>query len=299
MIAQRRVELPGGAFEILVDGPAGALARGPEDGPASAEVVLCLHGFPDLPRGFESLLVALADAGYCAVAPWMRGYAPSTLEGPYDPDQLANDVLELADALSPRRPVCVIGHDWGAVATYAALVERPDRFRRAVTLAVPHPVAFALNLPRDVWQWRRSRYMALMQIPRVAERRVAADDFAYVERLWHAWSPGYVPPRVYLDEIKRTLALSFPAPIAYYRALGWHPLRAAAWARRLAHRPILVPTLHLQGAEDGCIRASLGAGQRRFFAAEHHSEVLLGAGHFLHLEQPALVNARVLAWLAS
>jgi pimeloyl-ACP methyl ester carboxylesterase len=43
------------------------------DGP----LVLCLHGFPDHARSFRHQLPALAAAGYRAVAPFMRGYAPT------------------------------------------------------------------------------------------------------------------------------------------------------------------------------------------------------------------------------
>ena len=39
-------------------------------------LVLCLHGFPDHARSFRHQLPALAAAGYRAVAPYLRGYAP-------------------------------------------------------------------------------------------------------------------------------------------------------------------------------------------------------------------------------
>src|SRR5438876_5903505 len=45
------------------------------DGP----LVLCLHGFPDHNESFRDQLPALAAAGYRAVAPCMRGYAPSAM----------------------------------------------------------------------------------------------------------------------------------------------------------------------------------------------------------------------------
>ncbi len=59
------------------------------DGP----LVLCLHGFPDHARSFRHQLPALAAAGYRAVAPFMRGYAPTDvpLDGPYQSAALAED----------------------------------------------------------------------------------------------------------------------------------------------------------------------------------------------------------------
>ncbi len=42
-------------------------------------LVLCLHGFPDHARSFRHQLPALAAAGFRAVAPYLRGYAPTGL----------------------------------------------------------------------------------------------------------------------------------------------------------------------------------------------------------------------------
>jgi pimeloyl-ACP methyl ester carboxylesterase len=74
-----------------------ALAAGAADAP----LVLVLHGFPDVPHTFAPLIEALARAGHRVIAPWLRGYAPSPIAGPYDADTLAADVLAWADALSP------------------------------------------------------------------------------------------------------------------------------------------------------------------------------------------------------
>jgi pimeloyl-ACP methyl ester carboxylesterase len=108
-------------IERIQVGPFAALAAGPPDG----ELVLCLHGFPDHAPSFEALLEELSQAGRRAVAPWMRGYAPSTLEGPFDLTQLASDALAIAESLSPKRPVSLVGHDWGALAHTTRVRERP------------------------------------------------------------------------------------------------------------------------------------------------------------------------------
>ena len=72
---------------------------------------LCFHGFPDDPRTFEPLLERLAEAGYTAVAPWMRGYGETTgvsvEPGNFSPFDLASDVFALADALGADEPVLV------------------------------------------------------------------------------------------------------------------------------------------------------------------------------------------------
>lgn len=269
-------------------------------GDPSAPVVLCLHGFPDVPRTFASLMDQLAARGWRAVAPWMRGYHPSTLEGPFDVDRIAEDVVELATGVSSDRPVCAIGHDWGAVATYQATSWAPHRFARAVTMAVPHPMVFLRNALTHPAQLKRSWYMAYFQLPERPEREIPKDDFALIDRLWRDWSPGWEPPPEHVREVKECLAQSMPAPIEYYRAM-FRPLRDVR--RRLEEarskaRRIRVATLHLQGATDGCVTPELAEGQERFFEGTLASEVVPEAGHWLHLERPDYVNGRILDWLA-
>ncbi|MCA9633565.1 MAG: alpha/beta hydrolase [Myxococcales bacterium] len=259
-----------------------------------AEVVICLHGFPDIPRGWSELLTALSRAGYSGYAPWLRGYAPSSLGGPYDIDRLSDDVLELAQHLSPDRPLSLIGHDWGAVITYAAIAKAPERFRRAVCLAVPHPLAFRASL--GLRQLRRSWYMLFFQTRVLPERVVPRDDFAFIERLWEAWSPSFSVPDDYLAELKRCLEESLPAPLGYYRALPKAALAMRDLEARL--KQIEVPLLYLHGVQDGCVGWQSMEGQERFFSAEQQSELLGGVGHFLQLENPRAVNARILDWLA-
>src|SRR5580765_7671841 len=102
-------------------------------------LALCLHGFPDSAWGFRHLLPALAAAGYRAVAPFQRGYAPTAVpaDGRYQTGMLAMDAIGLHEALGGDGDAAIIGHDWGASGTYAAAVHAPERWRKVVTMAVP------------------------------------------------------------------------------------------------------------------------------------------------------------------
>lgn len=281
-------------IELSVEGERFVLrAAGPKEG----ELVLCAHGFPDHAPSYDALLADLARAGYRAVAPWLRGYAPSTLRGPFDPTRIGADLVALGRELSPDRPHHIIGHDWGAVATYVAIATYPERCRRAVTMAVPHLLSFRENAARYPKQLRRSWYMVFFQLPLLPERRVPADDFAFVRRLWRDWSPGYVPDEAYLRELFDCLGQSMPAPIDYYR----HTARSSLSVRKLEPvlRELRVPLLYLHGEDDGCVGAEIADGQQRFFASDFEQEVVPHTGHFLHLEAPERVNARILSWLRS
>jgi pimeloyl-ACP methyl ester carboxylesterase len=278
-----RISLPTGDFTFE--------ARGP----ATGELVLCAHGFPDQPRSFRGLARALAADGFRVVSPWMRGYSPSTPKGPFDLDRIGSDLVEIVDALSPSRRAILIGHDWGACAAYVALSRHPERFRKAVTMAVPHPAALARAVARHPVQLRRSWYMGYLNVPLVSDVGVPHADFAFIDRLWRDWSPGYTPDAASMRELKDCLARSMPAPILYYRALrGRASVRAIARVRRIE-----VPTLYVHGASDGCIGLDVTGGQERFFKGPFRMVVVPGAGHFTHLEAPERVEAEVRGWIGA
>src|SRR3954464_8939253 len=91
-----------------------------EAGDPKAPLALCLHGFPDSAYTWRHLLPMLADAGYRAVAPFMRGYAPTEVpaDGRYQTAVLSEDALALHDELGGDQQGVIVGHDWGAPATY-------------------------------------------------------------------------------------------------------------------------------------------------------------------------------------
>lgn len=272
--------------ELFVDTARGrfaALAAGPADGP----VVLCLHGFPDTPGTFSGLLAALAAAGFRAVAPWLRGYSPSPLEGEFGMAALGADLLALSAALGATR---VVGHDWGALAVYAALAQAPGRLSAVVTLAVPHPLAVRRNLLGNPAQLLRSRYVLLFQLPG-AESLLQRRDFAYVEALWRRWSPALVPPGEHLREVKATLRASGAAPLAHYRAIWGGLLETPA-----AGTTETPPLLYLAGSADGCIGVGLARDQAALLGGPYKERIFAGAGHFLHLERPGEVAAEIISW---
>ena len=154
-------------------------------------LLLCLHGFPDHAHTFRHQLKHFSAAGYRVVAPFMRGYAPTTSsEGAtfYVAD-LAHDVVELVKSLGAGRAT-LLGHDWGAHAAYGAAVLAPEMFDRIVTLAVPYGPGLREAFVTSPEQQRRSWYVFFFQ-SRLAEAALAYDDHALVERLWRDWSPGW------------------------------------------------------------------------------------------------------------
>ncbi|MFT3764619.1 MAG: alpha/beta hydrolase [Minicystis sp.] len=264
------------------------------DGP----VVIAAHGFPDDASTFRGQIPALVEAGYRVVVPTMRGYAPSgtARSGRYDLLALGGDLVALADRYSPRDPVRILGHDWGAAAGYAAAALAPGRVAGLAALAVPHLRAFLRGYATAA-QVRRSWYMAFFQLRGVADVAVRANDMALLDRLWRDWSPGYVASAAEMAAVKAGIRGRIGPVLGYYRALPG--VLAGGSARRILLAPTTVPTLRLQGAEDGCIGAEVGADEARFHAARFERYVIDGAGHFLQRERPEEVNRRLLAFFGA
>lgn len=291
-LVQGTVEANGVGFAYLAVGDPGA------------PLALCLHGFPDSAWTWRHLLPLLAAAGYRAVAPWMRGYAPTTVpsDGRYQSAVLGLDACALHAALGGDDDAVLVGHDWGALAGYAAVHHPSTPWRRLVTMAVPPPASLAQAfLSYD--QLRRSWYIFFFQHP-LAELAVPADDLTFVERLWADWSPGYdasddVP--AVKDALRDPANLA--AAIGYYRAVfggvGLDDSPEVVALQNAANGPPPVPTLYLHGRADGCMGADLASGADAALTAPgSRVELVDDAGHFLHLERPDAVNRLVLDFLA-
>lgn len=265
-------------------------------------LVLCLHGFPDHARSFRHQLPALAAAGYRAVAPAMRGYAPTgpAPDGRYQTAALAQDAVALITALGHDDAI-VFGHDWGALAAYGAALAAPERVRKLVTAAVPYGMQVTNAFMTSYAQQKRSWYMFFFQTP-FADVALAHDDYAFLEHLWRDWSPGWKFPRDEMAALKDTFRQPgvADAALGYYRAM-LDPTRQdpalAELQSRMMIEPIAVPALMLHGADDGCMGAELVAGMEAYFPRGLRVEVVPGTGHFLHQEDPERVNALVLDFL--
>ena len=270
----------------------------------SGPLALCLHGFPDSAWTYRHLLPRLAAAGYHAVAPFMRGYAPTAIPGDdnFSTRVLADDVSGLHDALGGTRSAILIAHDWGCAAAYGGASAAPERWRRCAILNVP-PLAIFAAVGSRYEQIKRSFYFWFFQM-QIAEALVAADDLAFIDKLWGDWSPGF-DARHELIEVKKCLRdpKNLRAALGYYRTL-FNPLtygsvesaveQAAVWGR-----PLSQPTLYLHGRRDGCIAldADVLAQIPQHLGPGSEAEFVEGVGHFMLVERPQQVNDRILAFL--
>ncbi len=266
-------------------------------------LALCLHGFPDSAWTWRHLLPALASAGHRAVAPFLRGYAPTEVpaDGCYQTAALALDACALHEQLGGGADAVLIGHDWGAMATYIAANHEPERWRRVVTMAVPPAGAVAGGFMTYA-QLKRSWYMFFFQHG-LADVVVGMNDLSFIDGLWADWSPGYDASGD-LPHVKDALRdpANLAAALGYYRAtlgnVGVDPALDAVQGK--GSQVTSQPTLYLHGSSDGCMGIEVAEGARAFLTSPgSRMEVVEGAGHFLQLERPDEVNRLVVEFLGS
>ncbi len=238
-------------------------------------LVLLLHGFPDTPHTWDTVRPALAAAGYRAVTPFLRGYAPTEIpsEEAYDSDTLGRNAVALIEALGERQAV-LVGHDWGASAAYSAAGLAPERLRRLVTVAIPHPASI---VPTPALLWNARHFFTLSR--RGAAARIRAGDYAHVDELVQRWSPGWRVPPGETDAVKEVFRVPgcLEAALGYYRAL--RPQLPAAQRKR-----VRVPAAAFAGTTNLLPPSAYERARSRY--TERYEVVTMPGGHFMHREHP-------------
>jgi len=287
-------------------------------------VVMC-HGFPESWYSWRHQIRALADGGFHAVAPDMRGYgrttAPPAIEQ-YTLLHLVGDIVGLVEALGGG-PAIVAGHDWGAPVAWHAALLRPDLFRGIVALSVPYRPRGSVP-PTTVMPKTDDAifYQLYFQEPGIAEAELEADPRRTLHALLFGGSGdaprgpggggiamvprgggflGRVPMQLpytpwltkedldyYAGEFART---GFRGGLNWYRNIdrNWELLAAYKGAK------VTVPALYMAGDRDLVVK---------FPGAEQHianlqsvvprlvrTVMLPGCGHWTQQERAAEVNA--------
>jgi pimeloyl-ACP methyl ester carboxylesterase len=269
----------------------GALAWGDPDAP----LALLVHGYPDTAWTWRHLGPRLAEEGWRAVAPFTRGYAPTDLapDDRYAVSDQAEDVLALHEALGGDERAVLIGHDWGAVATWQVTSTEPERFGSYVAMSVPPPAAVVAplaavgTLPVAARQLRMSWYFLFNQLPE-SERSLGW----LIPKLWRDWSPGY--------DADEDLAYVFEAlegPGRRRAALRYYRNTLASRIGELARMDPKAPALYLHGINDGCAQVEIGRMHSDRLPAGSRFEAVPGVGHFLQLEDPETVNRLISGWI--
>ncbi len=257
-----------------------ALTAGPEDGTP----VILLHGFAATAHQYHEVMQVLATAGYYTIAYTQRGYSAGARPeevSEYRLEHTSQDVIDIADSLGIYR-FHLVGHDAGAMVTWAAAARYPDRVITAAPLSVPHPRAFIqafFNPESD--QRERSAYSQDFVSPGY-ENVLLADDMAWLRDFYSPIRNDYT--ETYLEEIGNPEALR--AGLKYYHAADW------PW--NLALGPIVMPTLFIWSTEDLYIAPEGAYATGDFVEGEYTFDVWENVSHFIPEERPVQLSLMLL-----
>jgi len=268
-------------------------AYGPQDG----EPVILLHGFPDTGDSWRHV-VPLIEQDYRVIVPDLRGYGDSpTPEQGYDLEDLAADVIALADHLELSE-FHLVGHDWGAAISWWVAIHHPDRLRTLTVLDVGHPVAWEAFWAASAEQRRVRRPFRAFVVPGAAGylAKLVEKDPA---RLWRG---NLVRDEAVTDADLERYAADFATaddwrgPLAYYKQL-YRPLSARL--ERILDLPrVQVPTLVLWGRQDAFVLADAAPLSCGWVDARCETTVFEDAAHWGQWDVPEAVVARWREFLA-
>jgi len=267
-------------------------------------LVLLLHGFPQYSWAWRHQLQGLADLGFRAVAPDLRGHGGSDKPPRgYDGYTLAADIAGLVRALGEREAMLVGSGEGGLLAwTTAAL--HPQVVRRLAVLAAPHPLRLRTALVQDPrGQLVASAYALAFQPPGLAEAVLTRSDAVRVEELLTAWSgPRFRASPEFATAVRRYRdAIQEPgvahSALEYFRWVVRAAARPSGWRlAKLLSTPVGAPTLQLHGQLDPCMLPRTAQGSGRYVAAGYEWRVLDDVGHFPAEEAPDLVTGELARW---
>lgn len=265
------------------------------------EPIFFLHGFPDYYESFYYQMEYFASHGYEVFAPALRGYEPSSIPSNFDYYlvSLVEDFIEQLNTLKLER-VHLVGHDWGAIITYAVSSSWPDRLISATAISVPYLKNILAKLMKYPSQVMKSWYILFFQVPGLSESLFMFRDFALLEKLYKDWSPYWEQRENYLQKIKKIFLEPqvLNSALSYYRCLADFQSKKGKESLELLRQKIETPIMIIYGLEDGSLDARLYESlfTREDFLVTPKIHAIAQAGHFVHLEKPETVNFLLSSW---
>jgi epoxide hydrolase A/B len=301
-------------------------------GPADGRPVVLCHGFPEIWYSWRHQLSALADAGYRAYAPDLRGYGGSarpTEVGAYGSDNLTGDLAGLLDHYGYDQ-AAFVGHDWGAMVVWEMGRLHPSRVGSLFTMSVPYSNAPAP--PTQIFDAifeGKFFYMLYFQPVGPAEAEFEADPRLFLRTmLYSAGGEGMAHANEIVGDFPREgtrfMDMLSPAPetlpdwltehdvdvyaaafeeSGFFGPVSFYRNMDANWGRTKDIPPSVytMPTGFITGSLDPVNSMMPGAIEEMAEAMPDFrgATVVDGAGHWVQQERPAETNAALLSFLAS
>lgn len=276
-----------------------------EDGPADGPVSILLHGFPYDIHAYDDVASILAAAGRRCIVPYLRGYGPTRFLSPEtrrsgEQAALGADLLALMDALSIPDAV-LAGYDWGGRAACIVAALWPERARGLISGGQGYNIQNIAQAGRPVPPEEEQRYWYQYYFHSERGRTgLAKGRRALCRHIWRIWSPSWDAAEATFERS----AAAFENPdfveivIHSYRhrfdGQGGDPAYAAIEARLGEQPTIAVPTIVLEGADDGVDPPTEEDSAAAMFAGPYERRIVPGAGHNLPQEAPETFARAVL-----
>jgi pimeloyl-ACP methyl ester carboxylesterase len=257
------------------------------------QAVVLLHGWPFTSLVWRPLLPLLAEAGFTAIAPDLRGLGESQREEEgYGKPEVAADVRELAAQLGFER-VDLVGMDVGSMVAAAYALDTPERVRHLVlseSLLPGFGLEEAMN-PATGGYWH---FGFQMQVE-LATFLTAGKEAAYLSPGWDQFSLGLT------DADKAELLRQYTAEGAMRAGFQHYGtlIEDGRWNRkRLADMGKLSLPVLVLGGERGLPREPLVAGARQI-AEDVEEDVVPDAAHTIGLDNPRWLADRLARFFAA
>lgn len=261
---------------------------------ANRPIALLLHGFLDFWFIWNRQIPTLGEH-FCVVVPDLRGYGLTTRPGnsaDYLMVKLVQDVKELIEAINPqkKRPVVLVGHDWGGMIGFCLATLHEKLIDRMVIVNGMHPKAFSKQLLRSPRQMRMSWYMIPFRHPKVPEQYLMMRDLAFFDKVHKGFSEREEYAHKYMFSQNGALT----GAINYYRAFNDDKEQL----NKLPYRKLSVPTLILWGQKDEFLTSPVATFNQEWLAK---STVVFykHAGHWLLRECFTTVNQYIIKFAKS
>jgi pimeloyl-ACP methyl ester carboxylesterase len=293
-------------------------------------IILC-HGFPECWYSWRHQLPALAQAGFRAVAPDLRGYGrsdrPEELEK-YTILHDIGDIVGLVDALGAQQAV-IAGHDVGATMAWQAALLRPDRFRAVIALSVPfRPRALGGSGPPTTLMPRNENavfYQLFLQTPE-AEAALGRDlRRTFRSQLYSlsgdrppsaggGFAAGMVPRKgallaepaslpAWITESDIDVYVAAFTRSGFHGPLGWYRNVDRSWEllAPFAGAAVTIPALYIAGDRDfvAAVNSQFIAKQSAMVPKLRPAIMLPGCGHWTEQERAPEVSAAMIDFLRS
>ncbi len=278
----RQVQLPSIKLHIV--------EAGPSDGP----LIILLHGFPDFWQGFESQILAFAQAGFHVVAPDQRGYNLSekpSLVSDYGARKLAEDVVELINHFNAPKAF-IGGHDWGGVVAWLVASIFPDKVIKLLVFNISHPAVMQRFLQTHTKQKFKSWYMLFFQIPWLPEAYLRAFNFFALRRTMQK----NLTQAAFMKFDFNAYIKAWGQPGALRSAINWYRAALRFPIKPLPNQHIQIPTLLIWGEKDPFLSKEM-AQESIDLCDQGELHRFAEAGHWVHLDEEKEVNKIALRFL--